>query len=131
MLGLENLPALFFIVNDRRMERLDGTRRRPSLRCSSPPTRAGCFLGAFSSQRPPEPGERARCSPLLASAQGELLPPFAGVVPVPRAPGARHGDGDGATPVSLGVRLKHIEGPILAHPCTPANLRGGLAWPRV
>lgn len=40
------------------------------------------------------------------------------------------GDGDGATPVSLGVRLKHIEGPILAHPRAPANLRGGWCGPR-
>lgn len=98
-------------------------------RCSSPPTRAGCVLGAFSLQRPPEPGERARCSPLLAAARGELLPWFAAVVPVPSAPSVRHGDGDEATPVSLGVRLKRIEGPVLAHPCAPANLRGGWRGP--
>lgn len=125
VLGLEKLPALFFIVNDRRMERLDGTRRRPNPCCSSPPTHAGCFLGVFSLQCPPELGERVRCSLLLAAPRGELRPRFAEVVPVPRAPG----DSDGATPVNLGVRLKHIEGPILAHPCAPANLRGGWHGP--
>lgn len=95
MLGLENLPALFFVVNDRRMERLDGTWWRPNLRCSSPPTHTGCFLGAFSLRRPPKLGSALgahRCSP---AARGELLPLFAEVVPVPCAPSVRHGDGMG------------------------------------
>lgn len=71
-----------------------------------------------------------RCWP---AARGELLPPFAEVVPTPRAPGVRHGDRDGdgagATPVSLGGRLECMEGPIPAHPRAPANLRGGWRGP--
>lgn len=55
VLGLEILPALFFIVNDRRMERLDGTRRRPSPPAPAHP-HAPAAPGASPSLRPPSPG---------------------------------------------------------------------------
>lgn len=73
VLSLENLPALFFIVNDRRMERLDGTRRRPSPRRLQP-THARRLL--------------SRCFLFVHFAAG--CPCHA-----PGAPSAWHGDGDG------------------------------------
>lgn len=63
VLGLEILPALFFIVNDRRMERLDGTRRRPSLPAPAHP-HAPAAPGASPSLCPPAPVRGASpCSP--------------------------------------------------------------------
>lgn len=101
VLNLENLPALFFIVNDRRMERLDGTRRRPSPRRLQP-THARRLL--------------SRCF-LFVTSPRALHFAVGCPCPVPSAPSAWHWDGDRDRAVT------NLSGGSGTWP--------GLAWPRL